>query len=118
RISDCRDCHAEEHSLANIAKRGLWTVVVRFFQQETITNALTHGRAKNVTVTLDGNNNELELRIQNDGLSISESASTSKGMRLRIMQHRARLINANLTIKPADGGDTVVTCVLSRGESK
>jgi PAS domain S-box-containing protein len=86
--------------------------------QEAITNALTHGRAKHITVTLEGVNNELELRIQNDGLSIPESASTTKGMGLRIMQHRASLINANLTIKPADGGGTVVSCVLSKGASQ
>src|SRR5262249_50112438 len=86
--------------------------------QEAITNALTHGRAKHITVTLNAENNELELRIENDGENMPYAAMIDKGMRIRTMQYGASLINANLTIKPADGGSTVVTCVLSKGESK
>jgi signal transduction histidine kinase len=63
-------------------------------------------------------NSHLALSIQNDGRSLPEAEFAGKGMGLRIMQYRANLINANLTIKPADGGGTVITCVLNRGEAK
>jgi two-component system CheB/CheR fusion protein len=86
--------------------------------QEAITNALTHGRAKRITVSLEADDDRLKLTIQNDGQNLPVSASTAKGMGLRIMQHRASLINANLSFKPADGGGTIVTCVLNMNEAQ
>jgi len=69
-------------------------------------------------VSLESDGSCLKLTIQNDGQNIPGSASTAKGMGLRIMQHRASLINANLSFKPADGGGTIVTCVLNTNEVK
>ena len=84
--------------------------------QEAITNALTHGQARHITVSLESDNSSLVLTVRNDGLNFPESASPSNGMGLRLMRHRANLINGNLTIEQADGGGTVVTCVLSKSE--
>jgi two-component system CheB/CheR fusion protein len=95
---------------------GIATKLYRIVQ-EAITNALTHGRAKHITVSLEAEDGRLRLTIQNDGLKIPASASTAKGMGMRIMQHRASLINANLSFKPANGGGTIVTCVLNTNEA-
>jgi signal transduction histidine kinase len=94
---------------------GIATKLYRIVQ-EAITNALTHGRAKHITVSLEADDGRLKLTVQNDGLKIPASASTAKGMGMRIMQHRASLINANLSFKPANGGGTIVTCVLNTNE--
>lgn len=86
--------------------------------QEAITNALTHGQARHITVSLESDNGRLVLTIRNDGLSLPETAPIGKGMGLRIMRHRANLINASLTLDPAEGGGAVVTCTLSKNEPK
>jgi two-component system CheB/CheR fusion protein len=86
--------------------------------QEAITNALTHARAQHIKVSLKKANGRMTLTVENDGQSIPDASAAGKGMGLRIMQYRASLINANLSIKPANGGGTVVTCVLSPDEAK
>jgi signal transduction histidine kinase len=43
-----------------------------------------------------------------------QPAETS-GMGLKIMRHRARLIHATLDLGPAQGGGTLVTCSVIKG---
>jgi two-component system CheB/CheR fusion protein len=87
--------------------------------QEAITNALVHGEAKNIAINLEQNNSNLVLSIQNDGTTMPEPPAAGKsGIGLKIMQHRAELINGTLTVKPVANGGTAVTCVLHRGDGK
>jgi PAS domain S-box-containing protein len=86
--------------------------------QEAVSNAVRHGRAKRIDVTLEGRDGTLILRIGDNGSGIGRGAApangTSKGdgMGIRIMQYRARLIGASLTVAPGAGSGTVVSCSL------
>src|SRR5438445_1868389 len=67
--------------------------------QEAVTNAIKHGKAKRVAISLDNGAENVILRIQNNGLPFPDLKSHSTGMGLRIINYRARLIGASLEIK-------------------
>jgi two-component system CheB/CheR fusion protein len=82
--------------------------------QEAVTNALVHGRAKNLTIGLEKNDGQVRLQITDDGKGFDERTASKDGMGLKIMRYRAELINAALDIQARDGTGTVVRCVLSK----
>jgi len=84
--------------------------------QEAITNALKHGHAKHIAISLRLHSGRVALRIQDDGAGISEEREEGTGMGMRIMRYRADLMNAKLLIGPAAGGGTLVTCTLIAGD--
>ena len=79
--------------------------------QEAVRNAVSHARASRIAVTLETTENGLELRIEDDGAGFDLSDS-SRGMGLRIMQIRARLIGAAFRATRRAGGGTIIECVL------
>jgi two-component system CheB/CheR fusion protein len=81
--------------------------------QEAVTNALKHGKAKNIEIDLRHHNRHVFLQVRDDGQGMPAD-STYHGLGLRIMRYRAGLINAVLTIDSAPGGGTVITCALPR----
>lgn len=80
--------------------------------QEAITNAVKHGQAKRVVVSLIDSVGLLRLRIRNDGAEFLAGASAKGGLGLRIMQCRAEMIGATLKIVSANGKGTTVGCTL------
>lgn len=77
--------------------------------QEATTNAIRHAQATQIIVSLHCTQDEVTLRVADDGLGIVESESL-QGMGIRTMRYRARLINADLEIAPLAGGGTEVVC--------
>ena len=73
------------------------TVVGQLYKiaQEAVTNAIKHGKAKRVTISLDNGGDTLSMTIQNNGLPFPDLRSKSTGMGLRIMNYRANLIGAS-----------------------
>jgi PAS domain S-box-containing protein len=81
--------------------------------QEAVTNAIKHGKAKKVSISLTHSADKLVLAIQNDGLPFPDMRSKTTGMGLRIMNYRANLIGASLDIHAAGScGGTLVSCSL------
>jgi signal transduction histidine kinase len=80
--------------------------------QEAVSNALRHARPRHVNLTLLFVPAGLFLSIQDDGSGMQPHADQGNGMGLRIMQYRAQRLGAALRIGPAEGGGTVVTCML------
>lgn len=79
--------------------------------QEAITNAIKHGRAKNIRVQFASGSGRSILTIKNDGLDFPENLGTkTNGMGLQIMDHRADIIGAKLKISKAPEGGTIVSC--------
>jgi PAS domain S-box-containing protein len=83
--------------------------------QEAITNALKHGKAPNIRVSLDAKGAYLTLKITDDGVGIGAMENATEGMGLRIMRYRAGQIGAQFSVRPGPSGGTVVTCSLFRG---
>ena len=79
---------------------------------EAVRNAVIHARADQIVIGLEEDDGQLRLRVCDDGVGIAPAAGRPAGMGLRLMRYRAALIGADLTIMPAEGGGTVVLCVL------
>jgi len=80
--------------------------------QEAVTNAIKHGKARRVGISLSNGSERLILSVQNDGLPFPDLRSRSTGMGLRIMNYRASLIGASLEVKAAGSKGTLVTCAV------
>jgi PAS domain S-box-containing protein len=77
--------------------------------QEAITNAIKHGKAKNIQIEVTRNRNQIELTVQNDGLDFQDVLPENKGMGLKIMRYRAGLVNGSLNVCRDVNGGTIVT---------
>jgi two-component system sensor histidine kinase UhpB len=80
--------------------------------QEATRNAVQHGRARLVTISVLCETNHLKLIVSNDGKPWIPNPERGGGMGLRIMRHRAVNIGGSL-IMPSDLSDfTSVICLL------
>ena len=78
--------------------------------QEAITNAVKHGHARSVVVTLSRTRNSATLAVADDGSGLPRDLRTVQGMGLRIMKYRADTIDATLTVERAKRKGTKVLC--------
>ncbi len=78
--------------------------------QEAVNNAIKHGKARLILISISGDNGETILTVRNDGLGFRRISKKTKGMGISIMKHRAALIGASLNIRSDDEEGTVVTC--------
>ncbi len=85
--------------------------------QEAVTNAIKHGKARRVAITLSNGSDKLLLKVQNNGKPFPDLKGQSTGMGLRIMNYRANLISANLSIKGIRNG-TMVTCTVPLSQKR
>jgi len=81
--------------------------------QEAITNAVRHGKAAKITMDLTHHDDRLILTVENDGLGFSPASTQDGGMGLKIMHHRAEVINGSLDVRRGTDGGTIVTCAFS-----
>jgi two-component system sensor histidine kinase UhpB len=68
--------------------------------------------ARHIELGLVKANDRLVLSIRDDGTGIGEPPDESKGLGIRLMRNRASLIGGRLEIGAAEGGGTIVRCVL------
>ncbi|MBV8141427.1 MAG: PAS domain S-box protein [Verrucomicrobia bacterium] len=80
--------------------------------QEAISNAIQHGHAKSVSVSLNESGGEVSLTIFDSGCGFTRENEIIDGMGLRIMEYRAELIGATLGIDSIPGKGTTVVCKL------
>jgi len=78
--------------------------------QETVTNAIKHGKAKNIHIELTCGRDKSVLRVKSDGLDFPGMQVKGTGMGLQIMDHRAEMIGGSLDIRRGDEGGTIVVC--------
>lgn len=78
--------------------------------QEAISNAIRHGKASHVAIGLLPTESGINLSIADNGVGIApEALAEGRGMGLRIMEYRAKLIGAVLRIAAAPRGGTIVS---------
>jgi PAS domain S-box-containing protein len=80
--------------------------------QEAVNNALRHGKPSKVKLSLQHvSQTECELRIEDDGAGLKKTkGGQHNGIGVRVMDYRANLIGARLTIKAKPRRGVVVTC--------
>lgn len=81
-----------------------------YIAKESIHNAVEHGHADRIDVELVEEQGFIRMNVRDNGRGMRPCAS-SRGMGLRIMSYRARMIGANLRVYPSEQGGTVVTCL-------
>ena len=83
--------------------------------QEAITNAIKHGQARKIRVSLQTRRNGTRLEIKDDGKGFQQRQGQGAGTGMQIMAYRASLIRGELTVRPVKPRGTAVTCLLLRG---
>jgi signal transduction histidine kinase len=78
--------------------------------QEAISNAIRHGRADEIAISLQTEAGEAVLSVTDNGLGFTEPKKERRGMGLRIMKYRAGMIGGMLDVGRANGRGTVIAC--------
>ncbi|MEX1177801.1 MAG: ATP-binding protein [Nitriliruptor sp.] len=77
--------------------------------QEALSNALRHAHATEITVSLERDDQLLELVVEDDGVGRAEGSERSGGgVGLPSMRERAQRLGGTLTVRDRLGGGTVV----------
>jgi two-component system sensor kinase FixL len=82
--------------------------------QEAVNNAIKHGQARQITVTLSADPRQIWIEVEDDGIGFRAEVAPGRGMGLHMMNYRARMVAAAFNIGPRAGGGTTVTCSVRR----
>src|SRR5947207_2019959 len=80
--------------------------------REAVINANKHSQAREIVVRLERVENEMVLRVIDNGVGFPSEPKTKRGLGAHIMGYRARLIGARLEIDSPKKGGTRVSCYL------
>lgn len=80
---------------------------LRSVVRESATNAVKHGHAENITISVIRSGYHVIARITDDGVGMPEELVLSSG--LSNLHGRAEQLGGSMTVGPRDGGGTVVT---------
>lgn len=80
--------------------------------QEAVTNAIKHGHAKIINISLEKSRDATTLTITDDGGGLAKTMSDGEGMGVRIMAYRASMIGATFQIERLPDAGTQVTVKL------
>jgi len=102
-------CHFESDASVVVHSQAAATHLFRL-AQEAVSNAIKHGKAKQIAIHLKSDPGRIYLAVNDNGKGFPAGAPKSKGMGLRIMQFRAGMIGGTLTIERNASGGTSVIC--------
>jgi len=80
--------------------------------QQALSNVLTHAHASQVTVRLSRQGDWLTMSVTDDGCGFLQTESLPRGMGLRTMRYRARLISGELAVETDPSRGTQIRCLL------
>jgi signal transduction histidine kinase len=80
--------------------------------QEAVTNAVKHGQAKAIQVSLARTADSLELCITDDGTGFSTEEGVPRGLGIPGMRERLRQIGGGVTVASGRGTGTIVTALI------
>ncbi len=106
-------CEFKYDSAIRIADNAVAVHLYRIAQEAT-TNAIKHGKANEILISLKVSTSGVVLRIQDNGCGFPKNGPKNTGMGLRVIQHRARMIGGTASIKPRSGCGVVVTCTFRK----
>ncbi|MFY9804502.1 MAG: PAS domain-containing protein [Candidatus Acidiferrales bacterium] len=79
--------------------------------QEAVSNAIRHGKARNILISLSGRSGTGTLGIRDDGEGFPKKPANPPGVGLSIMNYRADMVGGSLKVQPNEGRGITVTCV-------
>ena len=78
--------------------------------QEALNNAIKHGKASRLEVSLLQTGTTVTLTVRDNGIGISIPDSSYEGMGLRNMRYRASMIHGSFDARRGEHGGTVISC--------
>lgn len=84
-----------------------------YIAQEALLNAINHGKATRVIMTLAADADRFKLTVQDNGAGFDPAKPARSGMGIRIMRYRAKVIAATLEVQSQPNDGTQVTCLFS-----
>jgi signal transduction histidine kinase len=79
--------------------------------QEAVSNAIKHGRAKKIVISLENADSGLKLTIADSGCGLPDPLPDN-GMGMRIMANRASVIGASFLTGKSSHGGAEIACVM------
>jgi PAS domain S-box-containing protein len=86
--------------------------------QEAILNAVKHGRAQLIDLSLRAGEQLVSLTITDDGIGLPPEPTASAGLGMKIMAYRAGMIGGSVHIKSRKQGGTRVRCFYAQTPRK
>jgi len=106
-------CKVSSHHAIHITDHAVAMHLYRIVQ-EAVNNAIQHGKAQKITITLSvRREGGMILKVHDNGVGFPTEVAARRGMGLRIMHHRARMIGATLEVQHGVPSGTYVLCTLS-----
>jgi signal transduction histidine kinase len=102
-----------QHSGTVILKDSRAGIHLYRIAQEAVSNAIRHGHARSIVISLEAAGENLLLSITDDGQGLPGDARMRRGMGLRIMDYRAGMIGAVFDIQNLPAGGVRAVCVLN-----
>jgi PAS domain S-box-containing protein len=110
------DCVLESHEVPETFPPETCSNLYRI-AQEAIQNAIKHGKATRIRISLDCQNRHGVMTITDNGNGMDSTKpgdAEGNGMGLHIMKHRAELIHGSVSVLAHNGGGTMVHCVFQK----
>jgi PAS domain S-box-containing protein len=79
--------------------------------QEAVNNAIAHGQADRIEISLNFKDGKGLLNVLDDGVGLPEETTNRGGIGLHTMDYRARLIDGSLEVRRQPRRGSAVTCV-------
>lgn len=93
------------------------TVAIHLYRiaQEALSNAIKHGKASLIELTLSAFAKTVRLAVHDNGVGIAPNLRKSPGMGLRIMRYRAGVLGGALFLQRGSQGGTILLCTVPEG---
>jgi signal transduction histidine kinase len=78
--------------------------------QESVSNAIRHGRAGHIVINLEKYGAGLALSVEDDGVGLPDDGKAQQGLGTRTMSHRAATIGGTFSLEPNLTGGTLARC--------
>jgi signal transduction histidine kinase len=109
-------CHCDFADPVEIGDHAAATHLFRI-AQEAVSNAIKHGKARQLVISLRKVRGRIVLKVSDDGEGFPKRTPKTKGMGLRIMQSRAGMIGGTIAIERNPGGGTDVICAVPQNKT-
>lgn len=80
--------------------------------QEAATNAVKHGKAREIVIRIENANGGVKLSVADDGAGVPAVPREGKGMGLRIMAYRASIIGGTFAVERRAPHGTRIVCTM------
>lgn len=104
---ECRfECAAPVFIRDNVAATHLYRIA-----QEAINNAVKHGKAKRVVISLRPENDKIIMAVVDNGIGFSNKNREGSGMGLHTMKYRAGVIGATFEVRSETKTGATISCM-------